>query len=126
MLDEKRDFRTPPGTKTVGMWLFLIALTMLFAATILAYVIIRLSSARSPPRGAIHLPMGLWLSTAVILCGSYTIHQALVAVRFERQRLLRRWLVATAALALTFILVQVPSLVMLWQRSFAGERDTPL
>src|SRR5438045_2375908 len=110
MLDEKIHHRLPPNTATIGMWLFLAALTMLFGATLLAYAIIRTRGGSSPPLGTVHLPHLLWLSTALMLCGSVTIHRALAAVRRERQAQLRQFLVITCVLAVVFCIVQTPAL----------------
>jgi cytochrome c oxidase subunit 3 len=113
MLDAKPGHRLPARAVTIGMWLFLAALTMLFGATLIGYVIIRTTSASSPPRGAISLPNSLVLSTAMMLLGSFTIHQALVAVRREKQLLLRRYLVLSCALAIGFVAIQVPAMIAL-------------
>lgn len=94
---------------TVGMWLFLAALGMLFASSMLAYLVIRLRG----PASDVHLPKLLWLSTAVILLSSLTIHLALGAVGRERQRQFRAFLLATLALAVFFVIVQVPAMAAL-------------
>jgi heme/copper-type cytochrome/quinol oxidase subunit 3 len=113
MLEPKTNHRTPPGAGTLGMWLFLAALTMLFASSLLGYIFIRTNSAQSPPSGTLHFPPALWLSTAVILLGSYTIHQALAAVRRERQKQFRAYLLITCVIAAAFVIVQTPSLAAL-------------
>jgi heme/copper-type cytochrome/quinol oxidase subunit 3 len=95
------------------MWLFLAALTMLFASSLLGYIFIRTNSAQSPPLRSLHFPPALWLSTAVILLGSYTIHKALAAVRRERQKQLRAYLLITCVIAAVFVIVQTPSLASL-------------
>ena len=104
----------------LGMALFLTALGMLFAASMLGYLLIRFNVlaqdiSRSPEYGQIDLPWGLWLSTAVILASSYTIHRALQSVRHERQARFRHALTLTAGLAVAFLLVQAPSLTTLLQ-----------
>jgi len=119
--------RVPPGAGVFGMWLFLAALGMLFAASMLGYVLIRVQQTRelvnpvtkeviaaaAPPLGTLHLPFGLWFSTLVILASSFTMHLALQNVRRERQAKFRNWLVATLILAGLFLLVQTPSLASL-------------
>lgn len=110
------------------MKLFLVSLGMLFAASMLAFLLIRVAGTRirvrpdgseipptAPPLGSIHLPWTLWLSTAVILASSITMHLALKKVRRERQRGFRLALNATLGLAILFLLVQVPSLIALLQ-----------
>lgn len=101
---------SPPGTGTLGMALFLAALFMLFAGTILGYLLIRVGAADAPPMGSIDLPWGLWLSTLVILASSFTIHLALQAIRHERQTHFRSAMTATFLLAVLFLLVQAPCL----------------
>jgi heme/copper-type cytochrome/quinol oxidase subunit 3 len=127
MLDVKPGHRLPPYAGTIGMWLFLAALTMLFGATLIGYFIIRASGSQSPDFHSLHLPRLLYLSTALIVLGSFTIHQAVEAVRRERQQLLRRLLIATCALAAGFILVQTPAMILLVQEhSGAGQRASHL
>ena len=119
--------RVPPKAGVFGMWLFLAALGMLFAASMLGYVLIRVQQTRelfnpvtkitlppsAPPLGTLHLPFGLWFSTLVILASSVTMHLALQNVRRERQPKFRNWLVATLVLSGLFLLVQTPSLAAL-------------
>src|SRR4051794_35048624 len=113
MLESKAGHRLPHNAATVGMWLFLAGLTMLFGATMVGYLVIRTTSASSPPLGAIKLPASLVFSTALILLGSFTMHRALVAARYERQLELRRYLVISCALAAGFVLVQTPAMISL-------------
>ena len=112
MLDDKAGHRVPPAAATVGMWLFLASLTMLFGATMIGYAIVRSRSTSAAALGSLHLPPLLWLSTAVMLFASVTIHRAVSAVRRERQAQLRQALVLTCALAALFVIVQTPSM---WQ-----------
>ena len=100
----------------VGMALFLAALTMLFASSLLGYVLIRFNSAQSPQAGAMQMPVGFWFSTAILLAGSLTMHLAVKAVRARRPQALRRALLGSLALALAFVLVQTPSMVQLLHR----------
>lgn len=90
-----------------GMWLFLASLGMLFGATIIAYLVLRLEAARAetttetPP-----LPLGLWFSTAVLLLSSVTMQRALLSARNDRPDAIARSMVATTALGVLFLLVQ--------------------
>ena len=73
---------------------------MLFAASILGYLIVWYRIDNSPSAISIDRPVVLTLflaSTAAILASSFTLHGALGAVRRERQSRLRRLLVATLA-----------------------------
>src|SRR5258708_4315517 len=71
---------------TVGMALFLAALFMLFAASLIGFVWIRYGMPNSPPPGAIHLPNELWLSTLLVICVSIALGTASRQLREGRQR----------------------------------------
>jgi len=130
---EDRHRYLPPGTGTLGMWLFLTSLGILFASSMVGYLVVRLLTLHEkvnpvtgelvrqagPPLGAIRIPPGLWVSTAIMLASSFTIHLALRAVQQERQLVFRRCLAATAALAGLFLVVQIPSLWVLLQEHLA-------
>lgn len=119
-----RHTHLPPGTGVFGMWLFLISLGILFASSMVGYLVIRLTTLKpgldpvtdavvrqaGPALGTIQMPAGLWVSTAVILASSFSIHLALRAVRQERQAVFQRCLLVTAALSVLFLVVQAPSL----------------
>jgi heme/copper-type cytochrome/quinol oxidase subunit 3 len=112
MFDSKPTHRPHPATATVGMWLFLASLTMLFGASMLGYALIRARST-SPQLHSLHLPRSLWISTALMLAASFTLQHALGAVRRERQLELRRHLVMTCIFAAAFIVIQTPALLLL-------------
>lgn len=106
------------------MFLMLASLGMLFAASMLAYILIRTGlvlpeDAAIPPAGAIELPRLLWVSTALILASSFTIHRAAESLRHERQTRFRSSMTLTLLLAGAFLLVQTPSLASLLREHFA-------
>jgi len=113
MLTAKSDFRSSPQIGTVGMWLFLASLAMLFLATMVGYAVIRFAGAHSPELGTIHLPHTLWISTVLVLAASFTIHLASRAARAERQADMRKYLVVTLLLAVAFVVVQTPAMTSL-------------
>jgi cytochrome c oxidase subunit III len=90
-----------------GMILFLVALSMIFGATILGYFYLRSGSPTWPPPSSPPLPRGLWVSTGMILLVSITVHWALRSVRRDRQGSMRAALVATGVLASAFLVNQV-------------------
>ncbi len=102
---------TPQRTQTLGMWLFLASLTMLFAAGMLGYGIIRLSSPAVPAHFQLHLPWPLWISTFLVLAASFTIHGAVASIQHEKRDQLRQWMMITVGLAVLFIVVQIPSML---------------
>lgn len=118
------EFNTPKRASTIGMWLFLMSLAMLFTASMLAYYLIRFTGPRSPDLGVISFSPLLWVSSLLILLSSFTIHRALSAVRLERLPALRFWLLATLALSLLFCIVQVPALGMLLAQHAAASQQT--
>jgi cytochrome c oxidase subunit 3 len=88
------------------MWVFLASLTVLFLASIVGYLVVRLKATAWPPPGMPRLPAGLWLATIVLVVASVTIHVALRAIRAGEHAAATRWLEATLALALGFLGVQ--------------------
>ncbi len=122
-LTDQRFHRVPPKTGTLGMVLFLASLTMLFAAGMLAYLIIRLTGTNRPELGTVHVPLILLLSTTIIVASSWTMHAAVRAVQRERQTRLRQMLVATLLLSLAFVVVQAPGLWSLYQ-SYEPKAET--
>jgi heme/copper-type cytochrome/quinol oxidase subunit 3 len=128
-------FRAPHRSAVIAMWLFLLSLGMLFIASMLAYVLVRTGlfgqGQQRPALGSLHLPGSLWISTALVLLGSVTIHRALVCVRREWQKPFRGWLAATLAIALAFVIVQTPALGSLIikhseQLRLAGNEGRPM
>ena len=101
------DLQPRARTDSVGLWVFLAALAMLFAAGMLGYAVIR---SRAIARGSVpslSLPGGLWLSTALMLAASIALQYALFSIREGRQRRFMQLLYATAALASGFVISQV-------------------
>lgn len=88
------------------MWIFLAALGMLFLASVVGYLVVRLRAEAWPPPGMPRLPSGLWASTLVLLGTSVAIHLALRNVRVGKTNALRRWLVVTFALGAAFLAMQ--------------------
>jgi heme/copper-type cytochrome/quinol oxidase subunit 3 len=81
--------------------------TMLFIGLIGSFLIYRLSAPFWPPPALPHLPIAVtWLNTFVLLSSALTMTLALRAAHRSRQRLLRRYLLATLALGVTFLAVQ--------------------
>ena len=104
---KRRDGQTPPSTGVLGMAIFLVSLSVLFIASIVGYLIVRFRADTWQPSEAADLPRGLWISTAVILISSVTMHGALQGVRRGRMDHLHRGLLATLGLGVLFLTLQI-------------------
>lgn len=108
-------------TGTLGMTVFLISLSALFAATMAGFVImlVVLSGRRSafdPETGGVRdidpmpalpeLPAILWVSTILILLSSATIQWARTSVQRGRQLGLRAGMAATLGFGMAFLVLQ--------------------
>lgn len=100
---------------TFGMWVFLAALFGLFASLL---VVILIKRAESPhwPAGITHMPLGLWLATALLMGVSLVAQQALSQVRQDHNERVRRYLVLTSVLVLLFLAVQTVNWVAMFTR----------
>ncbi|TAM48312.1 MAG: heme-copper oxidase subunit III [Acidobacteria bacterium] len=101
-----RDEPAPIETGRLGMRLLVAALSMLFAASLVAYGLIRSRAAVWPPAGMPHLPATLWVSTVLILASSVTMQAAVRAVRAGRERALRAGMLLTTLLGVLFLVSQ--------------------
>lgn len=104
-----REREVPIATGRLGMAVLLASLTMLFAAGVVGYLVIRARAEAWPPPGVPSLPGGLWLSTVLILLSSATLHWAVDGIRHDDRRALRMGLTATAVLGLAFLASQTLS-----------------
>ncbi len=95
-----------PGAGTIAMGILLVSLTILFAASTFAYLVIRSRAAQWPPAGFPAVPGTLWISTIVILVSSVTVQMALGAIKRDNERGLVRMLWATFGLGLLFLILQ--------------------
>lgn len=118
--DQFRDPFERVSTGSMGMIVFLITLAMLFAATMVGYVLIiaRLKTrdvAGDPLLGADAapfpdlppLPSLLWASTVIMLVSSVTVHLARSFIRRDSQGGLRFMMLLTGALGVIFLGLQV-------------------
>ena len=94
------------------MWLFLIALAVLFVSVILGYVVVRVDNGSDfIPEGAPPPPRILLVSTALLLVSSASIQAAVRAARAGDPRQGQR-MVLTLGLAVGFLVLQA---VAWWQ-----------
>jgi len=95
------------GTGTLGMTVLLASLSMLFAASLVGYLVIRARAEAWPPPDAPGLPVGLWISTILIVVSSGTIHGALHSVKRDRFGALVGLLMITTLVGVCFLVSQV-------------------
>ncbi|GBC98272.1 Cytochrome c oxidase subunit 3 [bacterium HR17] len=93
----------PIPTARLGLWLFLGAATMLFAAFSSAYLVrMPMSDWRSVPK-----PPILWLNTLVLIFSSVTVQWAWVSARKGKLDALRNGLLVTTMLGALFVAGQL-------------------
>lgn len=106
-----------------GLGLFLASLGMLFGATLIAFVVLRLQIGKHWP-DLPALPRVLWFSTLAIVMSSVTMQWGLWAIRRGRNGQLRWAMLATLALGFVFVALQavawiewLPPAVERWNES---------
>lgn len=104
--DDPRSAPAPLPLGRLGMRLLLLALGMLFAATLSGYLAIRGRAAAWPPPGVPALPATLWVSTVIIALSSFTAQWAVRGARTGRQTQLRHGLALTLLLGVAFLASQ--------------------
>ena len=94
------------GSKKLGMWLFIISDALTFSALLMAYTYLRLSNPNWP-KPFIFSPSIIFSSimTFCLLSSSLTMVMAVSASAHGRKSTARKWIVATALLGLTFIIL---------------------
>jgi len=103
---DDRAAAAPLDTGRLGMRLLVLALSMLFAASIVGYLLIRSKATVWPPPGMPILPHGLWTSTLIIAISSLTMHSAVRAARAGRRQPLQSWMLLTTLLGVAFLASQ--------------------
>lgn len=123
-INYEQDFRPPMTTATFGLLIFLLSLGILFIASIVGYLVIRLGGKTAPQLGIIDVPWPLYLSTAGLIASSFTLHYAYVSARKKKYEATRLGMVLTLLLGMVFLIVQTPSLIELGRRHFAAVAET--
>jgi cytochrome c oxidase subunit III len=108
------------GAGSIGIIILVVSLSILFAASMVAFLAIRFQYQSShggawPPPGMPPLPQSLWLSTAVILAASVVVHKAVKAAQHDDERGLVKYLWATMAVGLLFLLLQAANWWEFWR-----------
>ena len=104
---------TPPAAfRRLGMWLLLASLGMLFGASLVGFLILRLRAEQWPPPGTPPLPGGLWVSTGLLIVLSLALLMAERAARAGRLSGLTRMLGVSVLLTAAFLAAQISN----WMR----------
>jgi cytochrome c oxidase subunit 3 len=104
-----RESRHDPVQEAVGrlgMWVFLLVVSMLFASSVVATLIVRSRAQAWPPPGTPAVVPGLVVSTGLLLLSSGTMAWALHSIRREHKEALRRGLALTLLLGVGFLASQ--------------------
>ena len=95
------------GSAMLAIMMIIASEMMLFSGLIGTFLVYRMQAAFWPPPALPRLPIEVtWVNTFVLLSSAVTMTLALRAVHHSRQRLTRRYLLATLALGVTFLAVQ--------------------
>jgi cytochrome c oxidase subunit 3 len=93
---------------TLGMLLFIISEVMIFGAFFTAYFFLRVVNHDPWPAHGTHVPEAVaGFNTAILLSSSLTIHWATSSIRRGNRFGLKAGMVATFALGLTFLIIQI-------------------
>ena len=87
------------------VWLFIVSITMLFAALTSAYIVKQSGGEWLN----FNLPGMFWITSVIIIVSSITMQLALSAARADRFKGLRTYLIVTALLGLAFLIGQYES-----------------
>jgi cytochrome c oxidase subunit 3 len=105
--DPERAMPARPEVGRAGMWIFIVALSVLFLAGIVAHLLIRFQQPVWPPAGVPSISVGgLLVSTLILLASSATLVWAHTGVMQGNQRALRNGLLLTFLLGLAFLVAQ--------------------
>jgi cytochrome c oxidase subunit 3 len=96
--------RFSPATYRITMWVVLAAVVMMFAALSMVYMM-----SSSQQNGPVAMPTMFFVSTALILISSGTLHWAKRSLQQDRPRSYLRWLLATLVLGVGFLVSQLVS-----------------
>jgi heme/copper-type cytochrome/quinol oxidase subunit 3 len=97
------------------MWLLLASLGMLFGASLVGFLVLRLRAEQWPPAGTPPLPGGLWVSTGLLIVLSLALVMAVRAARAGQTSVLDRMLGVSVLLAVAFLVAQISN----WMRMAA-------
>ena len=106
------------GASRFGLALFLVSLGALFAATLVAFLVLRFQAGERWP-ALPGVPWMLWASTAVLIAGSGTIHVAVARFRQDQFRSAVALVGVTGLLGVLFVFIQAVAWFQ-WHEAVAG------
>ena len=102
------------STRQFGVFVLFGSLSVLFAASLVGYLVTRAESEVWRPEGVPGLPLGLIGSTLVLLGNAVAMHHAIGAVRANKPLTLTRDLWIAFAFALAFVVGQALNWSSMW------------
>jgi cytochrome c oxidase subunit 1 len=107
------------STTKLGMWFFLVSEIMLFTGLIGSYVVLRFGSAGWPdPSTILNTPL-LGVNTFVLIVSSLTMATAVYHANEGHYAKMRKFLLATAGLGLTFLGIKAYDYAHMWHHGFS-------
>jgi cytochrome c oxidase subunit III len=105
--DSAAQSRSRMSPEVFGMFMFVLSEVVLFGVLIFAFAWARSVQPVWPPPGQPRLPLGITgLNTILLLVSGLTVFRAWNHVRNGRAQQLRRWLLVTTFLGVTFLAIQ--------------------
>ncbi len=92
--------------KKFGMWLFMITVVMIFASLTSAYIVRQAEGNWF----VFELPLEMWLSSAIIVVSSITMHWAYLSAKRDNLETVKTAIVITSILGVMFLIAQI----MVW------------
>ncbi len=105
------------------MWLLLASLGMLFGASLVGFLVLRLRAEQWPPPGTPSLPGGLWVSTGLLIVLSLALVMAARAAQSGRMSALNRMLGVSVLLAVAFLAAQISNWVRMAAHSVLPDQS---
>ena len=94
------------GSKKLGMWLFILSDAITFSALIMAYSYVRVASPQWPTPFEFYPGIvKATVMTIILLTSSVTMVMAVRAAKLERRASVVKWLAATMAAGLAFVVI---------------------
>lgn len=109
-----RQASLPWSTRQFGVFVLFGSLSVLFAASLVGYLVTRAEAEVWRPEGVPGLPLGLIGSTLVLLGNALAMHHALGSVRQNKLLTLARDLWIALAFALAFVVGQALNWTSMW------------